>query len=127
MAEVRRGTFGLALALGVATIFGVGRFARELLNLSCPIRSFTGLQCPGCGSTRCVAAISVGDFGGAARSNPLLFSGLALVYLYVILGTVSPPMFSRVSSWVGERQRHFAICIGAIVISFVVLRNLFGS
>lgn len=97
------------------------------MGLSCPIRSLTGLQCPGCGATRCVAAISAGDFDSAARNNPLFFAGLAAVFLYACVGAVSPTSASRMSSWVGDRQRNFAICIVVVVVIFSILRNLVSS
>lgn len=127
MTAVRRGTFGLFLGLGIATTIGVGTAAGRLLSLDCPIRSLVGFQCPGCGSTRCVAAISAGDFSGAARSNPLLFGGLATMFLYGFFGVISPTTAARISAWVGKRQRDLAICIISVVMTFTLVRNLFGG
>jgi len=39
----------------------------------CPIRLFIGIPCPGCGGTRSLGAICVGDFESAWNYNPLSF------------------------------------------------------
>jgi hypothetical protein len=48
---------------------------------ACPFHAFTGLPCPGCGTTRAVLALARGDVAGAIGWNPLaalaLLAGLA--------------------------------------------------
>ena len=39
----------------------------------CPVRLFLGIPCPGCGGTRSLGAICVGDFESAWNLNPLSF------------------------------------------------------
>jgi hypothetical protein len=39
----------------------------------CPIRLLTGYPCPGCGGTRAMGAISLGDFERAWSLNPITF------------------------------------------------------
>ena len=38
----------------------------------CPFRQLTGLQCPGCGTTRALHELVHGQFAAAFRLNPLL-------------------------------------------------------
>lgn len=42
------------------------------LFLPCLFRQFTGLYCPGCGTTRALHALVHGDLGGFIAMNPLL-------------------------------------------------------
>lgn len=57
----------------------------------CPIRALTGWRCPGCGSTRALAALLSGRFGDAVHYNPLavilwpVLVALALAELYSAL------------------------------------------
>src|SRR4051812_15281893 len=39
----------------------------------CVFHALTGLQCPGCGTTRALYHLLHGDVGGAFRLNPMLF------------------------------------------------------
>ncbi len=40
----------------------------------CPVRLITGYPCPGCGGTRAMGAISLGDFERAWSLNPITFA-----------------------------------------------------
>lgn len=88
----------------------------------CWFHAATGLHCPGCGSTRALAALSHGEIGLAFRNNPL-----AIVFLALLL-----PWLLR-QAWLGLRHNVFAQLtlprgVGrAIVIAvalFAVFRNL---
>ena len=48
----------------------------------CAYRKF-GLICPGCGGTRCVYNLSLGNFGEAFRYNPGVFC--VIVYFLIVL------------------------------------------
>lgn len=50
----------------------------------CPFRLFTGLQCPGCGTTRALHELMHGHFLAAFMLNPLLFVALPFL-LYAFL------------------------------------------
>ena len=71
----------------------------------CPVRSWTGLKCPGCGSGRAMAALMRGDLPGAFYWNALLFP-------LVIAGYRKP------WSWRGW------LALGAAGLAFAVVRNL---
>ncbi|MBE9118606.1 DUF2752 domain-containing protein [Lusitaniella coriacea LEGE 07157] len=52
----------------------------------CPLRTFTGIPCPGCGMTRSFLAIARGDFSGAIAYNlfgPILFAGCFVFALHL--------------------------------------------
>lgn len=48
---------------------------------SCPFYTLTGLYCPGCGSTRAVHYLLIGDWRMSLRSNPLLLPMLPFLIL----------------------------------------------
>lgn len=67
----------MALCLGVLAVW-------VALSLPCPIRSLTGVICPGCGMGRAWLAALRLDFGRAFHYHPLFWSVpvLALLVLY---------------------------------------------
>jgi hypothetical protein len=51
---------------------------------SCPFRLFTGLTCPGCGTTRALHQLMHGHFAEAFMLNPLLLLALPfLIYAFL--------------------------------------------
>jgi len=52
----------------------------------CPFHTLTGLFCPGCGSTRCLYALTHLDLTGALAMNPLLVVSLPPLALLVLHG-----------------------------------------
>jgi hypothetical protein len=58
-------------ALGACTIAGLTDSSDTWLP-GCPFRDLTGLDCPGCGMTRGLRALTHGDVAGAADHNLLL-------------------------------------------------------
>ena len=54
------------------------------LRIPCAFNHFTGLDCPGCGTTRALTALVQGDFVAAFNFNQLIFfAPLFLVVAYV--------------------------------------------
>lgn len=103
---------GLAYA-GFVQIVGWG--------IPCPLRHFTGLQCPGCGLTRMCMALLHLDFHAAFAANPAILcllpvfavNSIQLVWLYIYRAkTRSVP--TDILNW---------LMIGVLVI-FGVLRNI---
>ena len=74
-----------------------GRARDELLALptamglvACPLRSLTGIACPGCGATRAGIALLSGDFADALAKNPFLVLALATLLTGGIAALVAP-------------------------------------
>ena len=61
------------LAVGGAILY---RFDPTTVHFypPCLFHSLTGLQCPGCGTTRALHHLLHGDVAGAFRLNPMLFA-----------------------------------------------------
>ena len=130
---------GLAAATGYTALHdpnqGGGLFP------ACPLKSLTGLDCPGCGGTRAVYALTQGDVATAFDHNVLL------TIVVPLLAIVWAVWFVR--SLVATRERHRArpegrtdeaphptrtsashpstrawLALGAIAIAFAVIRNI---
>ena len=69
-AETVAKRYALLLAVGVAYLI----FCRTTgLSLPCPFHAATGLDCPGCGITRLMLALSEGDLAAAFHANEAIF------------------------------------------------------
>ena len=64
-----------AAAVLAAGAFVLYRFDPTAVHFypPCVFHALTGLQCPGCGSTRALHHLLHGDVAGAFRLNPMLF------------------------------------------------------
>lgn len=109
-----------AIGLGACAVMGlVDPTGGPVL---CPFRAATGLACPGCGSTRMLHRLAVGDPLGAFRYNPLAFVFVPLVawWLFAALTRAlggprwRTPQFSARATWV----------LAGVVLAYWVLRNL---
>src|SRR5262245_18650831 len=69
----------LLLAVAVLTVAAVCRVSSECVTIQglqaslpaiCLSRRLFGLECPGCGLTRCFIALAHGDIAGGWRFNP---------------------------------------------------------
>lgn len=85
----------------------------------CPVQTWTGLHCPGCGSTRCCYELLHGNIGAALRKNvlvvavlPWLIWTLGRQWLHWLRQTPLPP--PRRSWWIPL----------IAVLLFTVLRNI---
>jgi hypothetical protein len=65
-------------ALGLCVLAGVTDSGDTWLP-DCPLKTATGLDCPGCGMTRALRAVAHGDLGVAADQNVLLVIALPVL------------------------------------------------
>jgi len=54
------------------------------LSIPCLFHEITGLDCPGCGITRCLFAIVKLDIKSAFEANPLVFIYLPFIVMYFL-------------------------------------------
>jgi hypothetical protein len=88
----------------------------------CFFHWLTGLHCPGCGATRCMAALAHGDVAQAFAYNPLFMLALPwLVFVAVRMGyetwTGKPLMQLRVPGW-GIK------ILFVVIIAYWIARNI---
>lgn len=91
-------------------------------GIGCPVKHLTGLDCPGCGSTRSLGALVRLDLHSALDHHLLVPAALVFVVW-------SWAAWAR-SSWTGRPLRPIVsgpgaiLAIAAVLIVFTVVRNL---
>ena len=87
-------------------------------GLPCPLKTFTGLDCPLCGATRATFALLRGDLGTALDFNAL----------YVLL---VPLAVALAALWIARRRtpavlrwQRFPAAALAVAVAYMVVRNL---
>lgn len=91
-------------------------------GVGCPIKHLTGFDCPGCGSTRALGALTRLDLGAALDHNVLVPIALVFVVASWIAWTWA--------TWAGRaapslvRGPRSIISIAVLVAMFTALRNL---
>lgn len=106
----------LLLAAGAWILFTFPPAAHSFYP-RCVFRTVTGLECPGCGSTRALHALLHGRIGEAFRFNPLLFA-------VMIAAACALPAFLRGETPRFLTTRWFGWGSVAIVSGWWVARNL---
>lgn len=124
MPVLERRHFGALVGAGVPLVFVSGKALDAYSRIECPIRALAGIECPGCGSTRCMTALSKGDFVVAARSNPLLFATLAGLLLYCTFGLVVPSRARSVLDYLKVMRGQVTILIVLFLAVFTAVRNI---
>jgi len=88
---------------------------------ACPFRLLTGLQCPGCGSTRALHQLLHGHPVAAFEFNPLLVISLPLLALALVRFRGSLPTDDIPNNRVVSSRTGWLVL--AVVIGFWVYRN----
>lgn len=93
--------------------------------IPCPIRTLTGLKCPGCGVTgMCIAMIHL-DFKEAFQCHPMLF--ILLIPLMAVCAG-SARTYIRDGSWQMKRWQNLILyaCI-VLLVGYGAVRNVLGT
>jgi hypothetical protein len=108
------------VATGAAAITVVALIDPAHSNVfpSCIFRSITGLECPGCGSTRAMHQLLNGDLLHAFNLNPL-----ALIALPWLLWRLALWLTGQVSARPPANPRWLA-ALAVVVVTYGVLRNV---
>lgn len=84
----------------------------------CPIKTFTGFYCPGCGITRMFKSIFEGKFYQAFRYNPLVFLLFIFVFIYLILDVFFHEDIKKILN------KNLLIYILLIILVYGIIRNI---
>src|SRR6266851_3262347 len=87
----------------------------------CPFRALTGLNCPGCGTTRCLHQLLHGNVSAGFKLNPLFV--VALPFLIWALVTYTFFSIIRRPPSLGKVKPRYAWPLVALIISFWIFRN----
>ncbi|HEU5149161.1 MAG TPA: DUF2752 domain-containing protein [Iamia sp.] len=127
---------GGVLALGTAYTAWQDPNRGSSLFPGCPLKEATGLDCPGCGGTRALHALTQGDIGTALDHNavltvvlPLLAVAWGLWLLHTIrvtrarTGHADPPAWPAPLRALRLSHRGWLAVIG-FMVAFAVVRNI---
>ena len=95
------------------------------LSVGCPVAHFTGLDCPGCGSTRSLGALIRLDPVAAFDHNALVPIALVFVVVSWVLWTWS--RWSARPTPALVRGPVSIVAIAVVLVAFTVVRNLDGG
>lgn len=93
------------------------------LGIGCPILELSGFYCPGCGVTRMIKSILIGNFKQAFFYNQLLFISTP-IFIYLTIDYMysnykeKTPLINKIPNKV-----YYAYI--AILIIFGIIRNIF--
>ena len=87
----------------------------------CPVNAHLGLDCPGCGTTRALTALTRGDVPAAFDHNLLAMAALPLVVVAFVWWAFP----SAKPAWVGRLASSPFVpkLVFALVVAFTVIRN----
>ena len=83
----------------------------------CPVRLITGFPCPGCGGTRAMGAICLGQFDKAWSLNPMIF---AICLVLIVWALKITPLYSLTRKVSAAFQRR------ALVLQVLSLTSLYA-
>ena len=98
------------------------------LDLTCPLRRFTGVPCPLCGMTTAAAALAGGDLGASLAANPfLLVLALGTLAMTVLMAARLAGRAAPARRWPPGRERAVTLLVaGLALVSWVVQLHRFG-
>lgn len=92
------------------------------IKLPCPIKLAWGLECPSCGITRMLIAVSQLDFKTALELNPFMLIALPCLGAAALLQTVRYLVSGSKKPYPVTRVICFGFIVGAVI--FGIVRNI---
>lgn len=90
----------------------------------CPIRTCTGVACPGCGLTRATSRLLHGDFAGAAAYHPLAL----LIVVQLVIGAAAWPLIATKRLRVSTRHLNAVLMLNtSALVAVWVIRATAGT
>jgi hypothetical protein len=108
-----RGLLAAAAAAGVAVLHDV-----HDPGVLCPLRRFTGIPCPACGSTTVFIEAGHAHWAAALTANP--------VTVIAVLGLLTAPLGTGARWWSLTNRRRSAIIVAALAVAWAWQLNRLG-
>lgn len=115
--------------IGIAIVIVLGIFIYFSFNPEdypfpqCPFRLLTGYKCPGCGSQRAMHQLLHLNIAKAFSYNALLV--LAIPFLaFLLLADILRYRYPKL--YVASRNTAMSWCVLVIIVSWTIVRNVFG-
>ena len=89
--------------------------------LPCPFRALTGLNCPGCGTTRCLHQLLHGNVSAGFKLNPLFVVALPFL-IWALVAYTNSAISGGLSRPANVKPRYVWSLVG-LIISFWIFRN----
>lgn len=115
--------FYVILPLGIILAF-VKEFNSFPVIVTCSIKDYTGLDCPGCGGQRAIASILKGEIRQAFYYNPLIYVYLGVfAYIYVLF-VETYVMKNKTFTQRFGFSNAFAYGFLGLILLFFIIRNI---
>ena len=109
---------GVALAVFTATRMSSG----ALPAFTCALMRWTGIPCPACGGTRCLAACGRLDFSTALACNPLVALAAFVLLGWSALALVDPRCAEKVRALLTGRRLAAAAALNWLYLCWALPR-----
>lgn len=94
-----------------------------MIHMPCIFQLLTGMYCPGCGGTRAVRYLLIGQFGKSLQYHPLVLY-TAVVVLLEVLSAVVARVTGRPERYLGHEKLFIYLGAGIILGNWVVRNYL---
>lgn len=119
----KRFLFGLGFFLIFIFIFKTTNNL-NVLPTTCPFRLLTGLPCPGCGLTRSIGYLALGDFQLSIAHNPFGSFLLSYFFSFIFFPKYLLLFLTKVNSWIKESNKLIQAILYIAPVFFLWLWNI---
>ena len=125
--EVKKHLKWIALILvvaGLMSFYHLFNPATSILFPRCPFKTFTGYDCPGCGSQQAIHYLLNFEIIAAIKANLLLVLSIPLAVVFFVIAKIPHPSPTMVRWKNHFSQTKYLLIIVVAVMMFWIARNL---